>query len=185
MRSIDNFICTPKGGTRYSNTKDFDGVSLIVNSSEEDHKFSNREATVIECPVRYKGPVRKGDTIFVHHNVFKFYNDTKGRRTNSMSFYKDDQFLVNTEQFFMYKRDKDWVAHDRFCFVKPVAAEGDFNAMKYEPLIGVMMYPSEYLISKGVKRGDKVSYTPESEYEFSVDGELMYRVFESQITSCL
>ena len=45
-----------------------------------------------------------------------------------------------------------------------------------------MRYPNEYLMSQGVKSGSKVTFTPESEYEFEVDGEKMYRIFEHQIT---
>ena len=53
---------------------------------------------------------------------------------------------------------------------------------EYEPLMGVMRYPNDYLVSQGVSRGDKVSFTPNMEYEFYVDGELLYRIFDHQIT---
>jgi hypothetical protein len=45
-----------------------------------------------------------------------------------------------------------------------------------------MVYPNEYLSSKGIESGDRVSYKPESEYEFDVDGEKMYRMYDHQIT---
>jgi co-chaperonin GroES (HSP10) len=37
----------------------------------------------------------------------------------------------------------------------------------------------------GVKAGDKVTFKPDSEYEFSVDGEKMYRMYDHQITTIL
>jgi len=45
-----------------------------------------------------------------------------------------------------------------------------------------MKYPNEYLLSRGVKAGDTVCFTPESEYEFIVDEETLYRIYDHQIT---
>ena len=53
-------------------------------------------------PLGYEGPIGVGDTLLVHHNVFKFYNDMKGRRQSGRSFLKDDLFLVDFDQFYMY-----------------------------------------------------------------------------------
>ena len=57
MKSPFYFIAKPVDGRRYANTKDIGGVELIVSTSEEDHKFSNRFAQVIETPLVYKGPI--------------------------------------------------------------------------------------------------------------------------------
>ena len=91
MQSPFYFIAKPIDGKRYSNTRDIAGVELIVNVSEEDHRFSNREARVVELPLGYKGPIKKDDVLLVHHNTFKFYNDMKGRRKSGKSFFKEDQ----------------------------------------------------------------------------------------------
>jgi len=37
----------------------------------------------------------------------------------------------------------------------------------------------------GVKSGDKICFKPDSEYEFMVDGEKLYRMFDHQITMVL
>jgi hypothetical protein len=184
MRSPTQFIVRPVDGSRYSNVRNISGVDLIVNTSEEDHKFSNRFAEVIEIPLGYNGPIKKGDTLVVHHNVFKFYNDIKGRRKSGKSFFKDDLFFIDQEQFFMYKSDGEWHAYDRYCFVKPIPVV-DWHVkknMKYEPLMGIMAYPSDYLKSKGVNKGDMVCFAPDGEYEFEVDGEKIYRMFDSYVT---
>ena len=52
----------------------------------------------------------------------------------------------------------------------------------YEPLVGKMAMSNERLRGLGVDDGDIVGFTPESEYEFTVDDEVMYRVFDSQIS---
>lgn len=184
MKSPFQFIVRPFNGKRYDNTKDIEGVEFITSTSEEDHKFSNRYAEVIETPLGYEGEITVGDTLLVHHNVFKYYFDMQGRQKSGKSFFKDDLFFIDPEQFFMYKHDGEWRAYDRYCFVEPIPTEESFiyKNTKEEPLVGVMKYPNNYLLSKGVKTGDRVCFTPESEYEFLVDDEKLYRIYDHQIT---
>jgi hypothetical protein len=184
MRSPFYFIVKPMNGKRYDNTKDIGGIDLIVSTSEEDHKFSNRYAEVIELPLGYKGPIQQGDTLLVHHNAFKFYNDMKGRQKSGKSFFKDDLFFIETEQFYLYKNEGKWKTYDRYCFVKPVPVTESYIKKPFsnEPLMGIMKYPNEYLLSRGIRAGDTVCFTPESEYEFIIDEETLYRIYDHQIT---
>jgi len=184
MKSPFNFIVQPSLGRRYSNTKKIGGIDLIISSSEEDSSASNREAIVKELPIGYNGPIKKGDTLLVHHNVFKFYNDIKGRRKSGKSFFRDDLFFVDTDQFFLYKQNGEWHSHDRFCFVKPIPIEKSFLSKPgtEEPLMGLMEYPNKYLLTQGVKKGTKISFTPDSEYAFDINGEKLYRIYDHQIT---
>ena len=120
MKSPYSFIVKPMGGNRYVGSKDIEGVDFIVNTSEENHKASNRIAEVVETPISYGGDIKAGDLLIVHHNVFKFYNDMYGRKKSGRSFLKDDLFFVDSSQFYMYGRDGQWFAHDRYCFIKPI-----------------------------------------------------------------
>ena len=187
MKSPFYFILKPKGGTRYNNAVDWDGDEFITNTSEEDHRFSNRIAEVVELPVGYKGPIKVGYELLVHHNVFKFYNDMRGRRKSGRSFFKEDLYFIDTEQFFMYHDGTQWHAYDRYCFIAPIPTEDCFlyKPFSEEPLMGEMRYANDYLKKNGVHEGDKVSFTPNSEYEFEVDGEKLYRIFDHQITMTL
>lgn len=184
MRSPSCFIAKPFNGKRYDNTKKIGGIDFIVSTSEEDHKFSNRFAEVVELPLDYNGPIKKGDTLLVHHNVFKFYNDVRGRQKSGKSFFKDDLFFIEPDQFFMYKHDSKWNAYDKYCFVKPIPTTESYIKKPFseEPLMGQMKYPNEYLLAKGVKAGDMVCFSPDSEYEFTVDDEKLYRMYDHQIT---
>ena len=140
MRSPFQFIAKPIEGKRYNNTKKIAGLDIIISTSQEDHKFSNRYAEVVSTPIDYSGPIQKGDTLLVHHNVFKIYYDMKGREKSGKSFFKDDLFFIDSDQFFMYKQNGTWYAHDRYCFVKPVPVEESyiFKPFSEEPLVGVM-----------------------------------------------
>jgi len=184
MKSPFYFIAKPINGKRYDNTRDIGGIEFIVSTSEEDHKFSNRYAEVIEVPVGYTGPIEAGDTLLVHHNAFKFYNDMKGRQKSGKSFFKDDLFFIETDQFFMYKKVDKWFAYDKYCFVKPIAPTESYinKPFNEEPLMGQMVYPNEYLLNQGIDKGDFICFSPDSEYEFTVDGEKLYRMYDHQIT---
>jgi len=187
MKSPFAFIVKPLEGRRYNNTKKIGGIDLIISTSQEDHKFSNREAEVIELPLGYNGPIEIGNILLVHHNVFKYYNDIKGAQKSGKSWFKDDLFFVKNEQFYMYKNENGWNAYDRYCFVKPADVEDSYlyKNISNEPLVGIIKYPNEYLKSFGITSGDKISYKPESEYEFVVDDETLYRIFDHQITMVL
>ena len=90
MKSPFYFIVRPLDGKRYNNTKQIGGVDFITSSSEEDYKFSNRMAVVVETPLNYTGKIKTGDILLVHHNVFKYYNDMKGRQKSGKSFFMND-----------------------------------------------------------------------------------------------
>jgi len=187
MKSINQFIVNPLGEKRYSNTKNIGGIDFIVSTSEEDHKFSNRYATVVATPILYDGPISIGDTLLVHHNVFKFYNDMKGRRRSGKSFLRENDFLLDYDQFFAYKKNGSWFGHDKFCFVKPLPKEDSYiyKPFTFEPLVGEITIINEHLTDSGLKVGDKVSFKPDSEYEFLVDDERMYRLYDHAITLLL
>jgi hypothetical protein len=184
MRSPYQFIVRPVNNKRYDNTRDFGGVDFVVSTSEEDHKFSNRYAEVISTPLNYTGEISEGDILLVHHNVFKYYNDMKGRHKSGKSFFRDDKFFIDPDQFYMYKKGSTWNAYDRYCFVKPIDAIESYIKKPFseEPLMGIMKYTNEYLRSKGINEGDHISFRPDTEYEFNVDGEKLYRIYDSQIT---
>lgn len=184
MKSPYNFIVSPVNLRRYDNIKEIGNVDLITSVSQEDHTTSNRLANVISTPINYHGPIEQGDVLLVHHNVFKFYYDMYGRQKSGRSFLKDDLFLIDNEQFFLYKKNNKWYAHSKYCFIKPIPLKESpiYKGGNEEPLFGVVKYINQELIDLGVKEGDEVSFTPDSEYEFYVDGEKLYRMFTNNIT---
>lgn len=182
-RSPFYFIVKPNKGKRYDNTVDVGGIGLIVSSSIEDHKASNRFAIVVSLPINYSGPIKVGDTLVVHHNVFKFYNDTQGRIKSGKSYYKDDLFFIEEDQFFMYGSEGNWKAIEKYCFIEP-SKQKEWTISRIgskEPLMGKIIYGNETLRSMGIEEGDEVSFTPDSEYEFKIDDRLLYRVFTKDV----
>jgi hypothetical protein len=76
-----------------------------------------------------------------------------------------------------------WKSHSKYCFVSPVVKK-DFYLNKpgnEEPLIGILKYSNSELSSLGYKEGDEIVFEPDSEYEFIIDGEKLYRMFTKNI----
>jgi len=176
MKSVYNFVVKPKG-ERYNNTKKFDGGELILNTDIFQHQYVNRKAIVISTPIIGDTDIKPGDTVIVHHNVFRRWNDVKGVERNSKAYFNEDTYLINHEQIFLYKQEDKWIAPKGYCFVIPLKATDQFNTESEKPLQGIVKY------SDGTVEVDNlVGFRPNSEYEFIVDGERLFRVLSNFIT---
>ena len=176
MKSVYNFVVTPKG-QRYNNIKKVGDSELILNTEIFNHQYVNREATVVSKPIIGNTDIEPGDTVILHHNVFRRWHNVKGIEKNSRSYFNEKTYFVNYDQIFLYKRNKSWIAPKGYCFVKPLKAVDQFNIESEKPLQGIVKY------SDGtIEVNDLVGFTPNSEYEFIVDGERLYRVLSKFIT---
>jgi len=176
MKSVYNFVVKPKG-ERYNNTKKLNGGELILNTDIFQHQYINREAIVISTPIIGDTNIKPGDTVIVHHNVFRRWNDIRGVEKNSKAYFNEDTYLVNHDQIFLYKQENKWTAPKGYCFIIPLKATNQFNTEYEKPLQGIVKY------SDGtVKVNELVGFRPNSEYEFIVDGERLYRVLSNFIT---
>jgi hypothetical protein len=176
MKSVYNFVVTPKG-ERYNNKKKIGDSELILNTDIYKHEFVNREATVISTPIIGDTDIKPGDTVIVHHNVFRRWHNVKGIEKNSRSFFNESTYIISSDQIFLYKRTNTWVAPKGYCFIKPLKATDQFSVDIEKPLVGIVKY------SDGtVNVNDLIGYRPRTESEFIVDGERLYRVLSNLIT---
>ena len=176
MESVYNFVVTPKGD-RYNNTKEVDGGKLILNTEIFNHQYVNREAIVVSTPMVGQTDIKPGDTVIVHHNVFRRWHDVKGREKNSRSYFNESTYFITQDQIFLYKRDDEWKAPRGYCFVIPLKATDQFNIESEKPLQGIIKY------SDGtVEVNDLIGFRPGSEYEFVINGERLYRILSNFIT---
>ena len=176
MKSVHNFVVTPKG-ERYNNKKKIGDSELILNTDIFNHQHINREAIIISTPIAGHTEIQAGDTVIVHHNVFRRWHNVKGIEKNSRSYFNEDTYFISSDQVFLYKRNKEWTAPKGYCFIKPLKAINQFNIESEKPLQGIVKY------SDGtVEVNDLVGFRPKSEYEFVVDGERLYRVLSNFIT---
>tara|TARA_R110001606_G_scaffold287518_2_gene435616 strand:- start:107 stop:703 length:597 start_codon:yes stop_codon:yes gene_type:complete len=170
MRSVYDFIIKPVSG-RYNNTKEIGGVSFVTNTKIESYKSVSNEAEVIATPLSIVTDIRVGDRVTVHHNVFRRFYDIRGNEKNSRSHIKDDLYACSPEQIYLYGDNK---SHLDYCFVQPVVNDDDWSSQKEKSLTGILRYGNKMLEEHDVHTGMVVGFTPESEFEFVVDGELLY-----------
>ena len=176
MKSVYNFVVTPIG-ERYNNTKKVGDSELILNTEIFNHQYVNRKASVISTPIIGETDIQAGDDVIVHHNVFRRWHNVKGIEKNSKSYFNESTYFVSQDQIFLYKKYWEWKTPKGYCWVKPLKNTDKFNVEQEKPLQGIVKY------SDGtVNVNDIVGFTPNSEYEFVIDGERLYRVFSKFIT---
>jgi len=162
---------------RYNNKKNIDNKELILNASIEDHKFVNRNGSVLALPIVNDNEyLQVNDEVIIHHNVFRRYYDVRGKEKNSSSYFEEDKYFCYSDQIFLYKRNGKWFTPPGYCFVKPVKSYNDLSSDKEEPLVGILKHLGSDLKDLNIKDGDLVGFTPNSEYEFVIDNERLYRI---------
>ena len=169
MKSLYNFIIKPYE-TRYDNVRQVDDKELIINTGIEDHKFVSKKAVVVSTPAAFDTDIRCGDTVYVHHNIFRRYYDMRGKEKNSSTFFKDELYFCNLDQIYMYNLK----AHLDYCFVKPILNKSNLSVDKEKEYFGILKYSNKSLERVGLKPGDLVMFTPNSEFEFIIEGERLY-----------
>ena len=175
MRSVYNFVVKPKG-ERYNNSKKVGDSELILNTEIYNHQYINREAVVVSTPIIGNTDIKTGDTIIVHHNVFRRWHDQHGLERNSASYFDEDMYIVNIDQIFAHKVESKWKPLKGFLFLKPLKETNPLYNEK-EKLIGVVKYTDG-----SFKEGDLVGFRSLGQYEFIIDNERLYRVKSNFIT---
>ncbi len=179
MNSIYNLLISTD--QRYNNSVDIDGQELIINTeiTERDAQYVNRIGTVVGLPIAIHTPLKEGDEVIVHHNVFRRWFDIRGEEKNTSSYIKENLYHVALDQVFAYKRKNNWIATPGYTFVEPIEArEDEWDVSSELELCGRLMYRPEDFDGD---RGDLVGFTPDSEYEFYIEGKRLYRVYLNDI----
>jgi co-chaperonin GroES (HSP10) len=173
MKALYDFIIKPLGDT-YDNKIKIDGLELILNTKIESFKFVNNLAIVVETPLEIKTPIKKGDIILIHHNVFRTFYDIKGIKKKSRSFFKDNLYFCALDQVYLYKRTNTWKSINERCFIQPLKNTNKLTTEKEQKLIGVLKIGNSSLEALGIHEGDTVGYTPYGEYDFIVNEKRLY-----------
>jgi len=169
VQSLYYFIVKPLND-RYDNTRTVAGTDLIINSGIEDHRFISKKAVVVSTPAAYTTKINIGDELYIHHNIFRRWYDQKGKERNSSTHFKDDLYFVAPEQIYMYNLK----THLDYCFVKPLKNQSVLENRKEQPNIGIVKYSNKSLEALGITPGTLITFTPNSEFEFIIEGERLY-----------
>ena len=173
MKSLFDFIVKPVN-KRYDNEIKIGDKSLITNANTENFRAVSNMAEVVSTPSAYATPIKKGDIIVIHHNVFRSFFDIRGKRKDSRSKFLDDLYFCSPDQIYLYKNSGDWKSFQDRCFVKPLADTDDLTLDKERKLIGILKYGNSSLEAIKIVPGDIVGYKPFGEFEFIIDDERLY-----------
>ena len=176
MKAPFDFVIEPKGN-RYNNTTKVGTSELILNTEVYNHQFVNRQAIVKSVPTAFETEIKPGDTVIVHHNVFRRWHDVKGREKNSRSFFNENTYLVKEDQIFLHKTNKKWKPLKGYSFVQPIKDRAFLGVNKEQSCVGIVKHTDG-----SFEKGDLVGFTPFSEYEFIINGKRLYRVMNKFIT---
>ena len=169
MKSLHSFIVSPYK-ERYNNKVAIGEKELIVNTNIEKHIFVSKKAIVVSTPASFKTNIKVGDIVYVHHNIFRRWYDMRGIEKNSSTFFKDDLYFASPDQIYMYNLKP----HLNYCFVKPILNKSNLSALKEKEHFGILKYSNSSLEAVGLKPNDLVVFTPDSEFEFIIEGERLY-----------
>ena len=176
MKSVYNFVVKPIG-KRYNNVNKVGDKELIINTEIFNHQYVNRQATVISKPIIGDTDIDIGSDVILHHNVFRRWHNQYGVEKNSKSYFNEDTYIVHPDQIFLYKKFWQWHSPKGFCWVKPIKNKDKYANSETQENIGIVKYTDG-----SFDVNDLVGFTPISNYEFVIDGELLYRVYTKFIT---
>jgi len=177
MQSVFNYLIKPKG-SRTTGKTEIEGQELLLNTELQNHQYTQRIGVILSLPrARTYTELRIGDEVIVHHNVFRRFRDIRGDEKNSKNYLKEDVYLAQPDQLFAYKRADGWKALEGFVFVMPIKETKEFSENKEKALVGIVKYGN-----KNIDKDSLIGFKPESEYEFIIEGQRLYRVPVNSIT---
>jgi len=177
MQSVFNYLVEPKGD-RVTGKTEIEGNELLLNTDLQNHEYVNRVGVIVGLPRanKYK-ELKEGDEVIIHHNVFRRFRDIRGKEKNSKNFLSENTYIVQPDQIYAYKRNGEWKALEGFCFVMPIKETKMFSIDFEKPLKGLVKYGNENIAIDSL-----IGFKPNSEYEFVIEGQRLYRVSENSIT---
>lgn len=179
------FIISPLNGEKFRTTKKVGDKELIINTSIEHAIDVNRIGVVESVPIDYNGNIKVGDNIVVQHNIFRTYFDGQGLTRESKFHIKDNYFKVEPELIYLIIRGEEIISVDNYVFVSPIFEEVKWKGRVEKQHQGILKYDNQILLSKGIKKGDTVVFSPNSEYQFDIFDETLYRMRVKRILAKL
>ena len=176
MQSVFNYLVSPRGD-RTVGSKEIEGQTLLLNTDLQNHSYTNRVGTILNLPLVGNEELKEGDDVIVHHNVFRRFRDVRGNEKDSKNYLSEDVYTIQADQIYAFKRNGEWKALKGFCFVKPIKEDKMFSVDFEKPLIGIVKLGNDK-----IEKESLVGFKPNSEYEFVIEGQRLYRVPTNSIT---
>ena len=188
MRPLSNFVVyVPK---KVNETKKIGDVEIYIETKFNEFEHRVMEGEVVGIPEKYKTQVAVGDTLYFHHHVVI---------TPQVLDENNDLYQVNyspdgghaTQSYIVKKKDTDEIiALDDWVFLDPIKPEPKLKSdilelVSFEEEVnykGKIMYASDKIKELGLKIGDVVWFTKNSDYEMQIDDKKLWRVLIQNLT---
>lgn len=161
---------------------------IIRSNILSDASAINRIGKVVSVP-KGMSKLSPGDEIIMHHNISRIKLGMRGKIVFSDFRIHGRLYKVPFDMVYMYRKpDSEWICLDPFCFVRPVKkedevvdglvvhGEGSDTHKGMSRNIGEVAHPCPAMGEMGIRKGDLVAFSDYSEYEFEVDGEILYKM---------
>lgn len=171
----------------YADTHEFkSGAKIFVENTTNEVINTVRHGEVKELPMVFDSILQKGDEIYFHHNIIRSTIDWHGKEKTGMYEFdkKKGLYRCPLDQIFAIERDGGFIAVAPYCFIKPIIQkeleEKDGFIIKHVNTeleqYGIVRYSNRQLRDKGINDGDTVIFSKDSEYQYNVYGEKLYRM---------
>jgi co-chaperonin GroES (HSP10) len=188
MRPLHNFIVHVPETVK--ETKKIGDVEIYIETKFNEFEHRVMEGEVVGIPEKYKTPVSVGDTLYFHHHVVI---------TPQIVDEKNKLYQVNfspegghsTQSYVVKKKGTDEIiALNDWVFLDPIEPEAKLKSdiieiVSFEEVPntkGKIMYASDKIKELGLKIGDVVWFTKNSDYEMQIDDKKLWRVLIQNLT---
>lgn len=179
MKVLHEFIVRmPK---KFKDTIKFGDTEIFLDSRFDE--FANRisEAEIVATPLKFSTGAKEGDTLYFHHHVVL---DKRAEIDKELYRVKFDPEGGYGSQAYAYKGEDGevkvlpgWVFLIPEVGEEPTSESGLIISMKKEvKMEGVVRFDTPELLEMGVKAGDRVGFSKESDYTMEVNGEKLWRM---------
>ena len=176
--SVYQTLIKPKDDQRYNTTKNIGGGDWVVHTSisDKDGREVNRIGIVTGLPL-IDTQYEIGDEVLVHHNVFRQFWNQKGKLQNSNASLGHNGFSAWIDQIYAFRKPgEEWTMLGDNILVYPVIDEEKVLVTHFKPLHGTLAVGNTETSKIGLKPGERLLFTPNSEHKYEVDDKLHYRM---------
>ena len=189
MRSLRHYLVRiPK---RFKETIKVGEQELYLDAKFNEFQHRFMEGEVVAIPEKFKVPVSVGDTLYFHHHVvlqppqvIDKENDIYYVMINLQEGILSQAYAYKSKETGEVAPLQDWV------FLKPVEQEAELKSdiihiYREKDEInkeGEVAFDSEAISQLGLKKGDRVFFQKDADYEMELDGQKYWRMNTSMLT---
>jgi co-chaperonin GroES (HSP10) len=189
MRSLRHYLV--RIPNRFKETIKVGDKELYLDAKFNEFEYRFMEGEVIAIPEKFDFPVKKGDTLYFHHHVVM--NPPQVIDKSRDIYYvtiNEAEPILSQAYAFKCAETGDIVPLQNWVFLKPVEQEKEMKSdilhiyrTEEEPnKEGEVAFDSEALTDMGLKKGDRVFFQKDADYEMEIDGNKYWRMNTSFLT---